>query len=92
MVHGVHVTMAYERVTRSAGALGADSPQVPDAHLAVITGRSYAVLLLVRKVNVSDGHQVSVWNVCHFLHAANVPHLEHSRHNNNNNIYAFQLM
>lgn len=55
---------------------GVRSPQVPNAYFAVIASRNYAMLLLVRKVDVSDRHQVSIWDVCHFLQASHIPHLE----------------
>ena len=58
--------------------VGAHSPQVPNAYFAIIAGRDYAVLLLMCKVYVSDGHQVSIWDVCHLLQASHIPHLKQS--------------
>ncbi len=44
-------------------------PQVPDAQLAVVACRDNPIMLLVCKVNVSDRHEVRIWNAAYTLHA-----------------------
>ena len=69
------LSMSGPQYARFAQFHNADSPQIPDAHFAVIASRDYPVLLLVGKVYISHWHEVGIWDVCYSFHALHIPYL-----------------
>lgn len=68
--------MAHYYVMLFTHAVKATLPQIPYAHFAIVASRDYPVLLLMRKVDVSDRHQVSIRDIGCLLHASHIPNLE----------------